>query len=76
MRRYANSSGNSGVVAYATSSDGILVRFAGGDIYEYTAQKPGAAIVARMKALATHGKGLSTYIAQEVRENYFRKLAT
>ena len=74
MKPYANIHGRSGVVAYSTTPTSIIVRFASGERYEYSNTKPGRAIVARMKALAAAGHGLSTFISQHVRENYSRKL--
>lgn len=74
MTPYADVSGTSGIVAYEPTHDGIIIRFVGGARYEYNAQKPGPAAVRRMKALAEQGRGLATYIARFVRENYFRKL--
>jgi len=74
MQRYRNLSGDSGVRAYECGRDAIKVRFANGETYVYDAQVPGAEDVARMQALAVAGRGLSTYIAQQVRERYARKL--
>jgi hypothetical protein len=74
MKRYANSHGHSGVVAYSTTPTSIIVRFTGGEIYEYSNTKPGRSVVAQMKALAASGRGLSTFIAQHVRESYSRRL--
>jgi hypothetical protein len=74
MKRYANSHGHSGVVAYSTTPTSIIVRFTNGERYEYSNTKPGRSIVAHMKALAASGRGLSTFIAQHVRENYERRL--
>ena len=74
MQRYANRSGHSGVVAYELGPGSITVKFAGGERYLYDADSPGADHVARMRALARDGQGLSTYISQHVREHYARKL--
>jgi hypothetical protein len=74
MKRYGNRHGQSGVVAYSTTPASIIVRFANGDLYEYADTRPGRIIVDRMKVLAAAGRGLSTFIAQHVRENYARKL--
>lgn len=70
MRRYANLSRKSGVVAYAIGADFIAVRFRNGETYRYTHAKPGAGHVENMKALALAGRGLSTYISRHVREAY------
>ncbi|WP_306394884.1 hypothetical protein [Telluria beijingensis] len=74
MRRYANRNGDSGVVAYELGKHSITVRFKGGDRYLYTEDSTGADHIARMHALATEGRGLSTYISQHVCERYARKL--
>lgn len=75
MQRYANRSGESGVVAYQIDADSITVEFAGGDLYLYTAASTGAANIAQMHSLAKSGQGLSTFISQHVRQNYARKLS-
>lgn len=74
MKRYGNTHGRSGVVAYATTPTSIIVRFVNGHLYEYSNARPGRAAVTRMKALAAAGRGLSTFIAQHVRDRYARKL--
>lgn len=68
MRRYGNSSGDSGVVAYQTGPDFILVRFRGGAVYQYSAAEAGTAHIATMQALAVSGRGLSAYIARHAEE--------
>jgi len=73
MKRYRNLEGHSGVVAYAIADDAIDVKFNSGDVYHYSYRKPGREHVEAMKALALAGRGLSTYIAQHVREEYERK---
>ncbi len=74
MPRYANLSGDSGVVAYETDADSITLTFVNGDRYLYSATRPGRATVERMKTLAKSGRGLSTFVSQQVREAYDRKL--
>jgi hypothetical protein len=74
MQRYANHDGASGVVAYATGPAGIAVEFANGAIYVYDLERPGRQAVADMKRLARAGRGLSTYISRNVRDNYAKKL--
>lgn len=74
MQRYANRSGGSGVVAYAMGPRGIAVEFVDGAIYVYDVDRPGAWHVAQMKRLARAGRGLSTYISQQVRDNFARRL--
>jgi hypothetical protein len=74
MPRYKNLSGHSGVVAYETTTDSITLTFTDGDRYVYTSVSVGRAALDRMIALAKAGRGLSTFVSQNVRENYERKL--
>ena len=74
MQRYANRSGDSGVVAYELGPRRIAVEFVDGSVYLYDARRPGAAAVAEMQRLAGAGLGLSSYISRFVRTNYARKL--
>lgn len=73
MQPYSNLSGASGVVAYELRRNSVIIQFQDGWKYEYTTRSSGAAAIARMKQLAAAGQGLSTFIAQEVREAYARK---
>ncbi|MBB3219318.1 hypothetical protein [Pseudoduganella umbonata] len=73
MKRYRNLEGHSGVVAYDILPEAIAVKFAGGDVYDYTYRATGRARVETMKALAEAGRGLSTFIARYVRDEYERK---
>jgi hypothetical protein len=73
MPRYANLDGHSGVVAYETAPDSITLTFVGGERYLYDHARPGRDAVERMKKLAKTGRGLSTFVAQHVREAYARK---
>jgi hypothetical protein len=73
MKRYRNLNGHSGVRAYECGRGYIRVRFANDETYVYDGTAPGARDVARMQALAAAGRGLSTYIARNVRERYARK---
>jgi hypothetical protein len=75
MRAYKNISGDSGVIAYQTGKDRILVQFADGGIYEYTYASTGHNHVESMKVLAAKGRGLATFINQYVRDAYARKVA-
>ena len=74
MQPYKNLSGNSGVVAFELHASSVTLQFQDGGKYEYTAKKPGAAAVAQIKRLATAGRGLSTFISQEVKSAYARKV--
>jgi hypothetical protein len=74
MQPYPDRSGNSGVVEFKNRPDFIIVRFRGGDLYVYTAERVGRDHVEEMKRLAVTGIGLSTYINQhpEVRKGHVR----
>lgn len=73
MESYQNLSRSSGVVEYEIGTDFIKVRFNGNSrVYVYDCAKPGAIHVAEMKSLATRGRGLATYISQNVRDQYSR----
>ncbi len=74
MRPYKNLSGDSGVTAYESKSGSIAVQFQDGAVYLYDQQSADKKNVETMKRLATAGKGLSTFISQEVKERYAAKL--
>ncbi|HEX8516640.1 MAG TPA: hypothetical protein VF868_10605 [Bacteroidia bacterium] len=65
MRSYSSRSGKpSGVIAYETGEDFIIVQFKSGDIYTYSDRRAGKKHVDAMKSRATARRGLSTYISQ------------
>lgn len=74
MKPYKNLSANSGIKAYETLPDGIKIEFADGSVYLYNTANPGLREVKVMKALAKKGIGLTTFINQQVRENFAKKL--
>ena len=74
MEKYKGISGNYGVTAYKILKDSIILQFQYKDLYLYDYEKPGKHHVERMKILAEKGKGLTTYVNQNVRENYREKL--
>lgn len=75
MTPYRNLGGNSNVVSYEVTEDSILVVFKSGTYrnYLYDANRPGKMVVERMKALASQGRGLNSYISSVVKEGYARK---
>ena len=73
MTPYKNHSGRSGVLAYEIGAGSIKVRFVDGIGYLYTRKRVGAAALATMQALATDGRGLSSFISREVAQKYTRK---
>jgi hypothetical protein len=71
MQRYKNLSGDSGVYGFEIGEDYIRVQFERAlKIYQYSYGKAGKPHVDAMKELALIGKGLSSYIAGNVRELY------
>lgn len=62
-----------GVTAYEILEDGIILKFKDGRSYLYNYENPGKIHVEEMKRLAVKGSGLTTYINQEVRDNYSGK---
>jgi hypothetical protein len=69
---YGNQSGGSGITGYEIGADFILVKFIGGSTYCYTYRSTGKRAIEMMKKLAKAGKGLSTYISQNIRDKYQR----
>jgi hypothetical protein len=74
MRPYKNLSGTSGVVAFAIGKHHIDIEFQEGHKYRYDYTKPGKSEVETMKSLAETGKGLATFISQNVRERFAKRL--
>jgi len=74
MERYANWSGNSGVVAYEIGADSVTIQFRDGSIYLYTVSSAGPANIDRMKSLARQGSGLNAFINKQVKNLFARKL--
>jgi hypothetical protein len=65
---------NSGVVAYNTGPNFIIVQFQDGVRYLYNYIATGKKHVEAMKRLAARNEGLSTYISQHVKDHYAAKL--
>ena len=73
MTTYQNTHGKSGVVEYESGSDYIKIQFKGPQkVYVYDYTKPGKTHVDEMKLLAESGRGLATYISQEVKTDFSR----
>ncbi len=65
MNQYKSRSGKpSGVNAYRSGSDFIVVKFVNGDVYTYSYDTAGRKAVETMKQLANAQLGLATYISQ------------
>ncbi len=75
LTTYRNLNGDSNVVSYETTEDSIYVVFRSGTYrnYLYNHARPGKLMVDRMKALASQGYGLNSYISTTVRKSYARK---
>ena len=71
--RYLNLNGDSGVTYYAIGDDFIAVQFQDEAVYIYDHARPGAHHVGQMKIRAVAGRGLATYISQNVKDVYARK---
>ncbi len=74
MKRYKNTSGDAGVVAFEIGPAWIKIKFQDGSVYLYTNQSTGSEHISEMQRLAERGRGLTTYINRFVRENYAKKL--
>jgi hypothetical protein len=74
MRFVEKHTATSGVAEVEIGDRSITVRFAEGGTYLYDQTRPGKVHVAQMISLARAGAGLATYINQQVRGNYARKL--
>ena len=72
MKKYKGKSG--GVTAYEILEKEIILEFKYQDLYLYDYTKPGKKHVEQMKILAESGKGLTTYVNQNVREDYKEKI--
>jgi hypothetical protein len=73
MTPYSNLSRDSGVVAYEIGDASITLQFRHNPKhYVYNSLKPGLSHVQQMQRLAVAGRGLSTYVSQHVKKNYFR----
>jgi len=75
MIRYANKGGNSGIYAYEIQDDGIIVQFSSNAKYLYNYSSAGASKIEEMKRLATKGKGLNSYIMENVKKVFASKLS-
>ncbi len=65
MQPYANTNGDSGIVAYQLGDDYIKVQFQSGQwtLYTYAYASAGSSAVETMKNLAQQGNGLNSYIS-------------
>jgi hypothetical protein len=73
METYKNCSGKSGVTFFEIGEDFIDIKFKDDFIYQYNKLKPGKQKIEIMKRLAKKGEGLSTFISQQIGNDYFSK---
>jgi hypothetical protein len=73
MEKYLNLSGKSGVEEFEIGADYIKVKFKNKPrIYTYNYNSAGQHHIEKMKTLARVGRGLSTYIARNIKDKYVR----
>jgi hypothetical protein len=75
MEQYKNLTHQSGVKSYQIEKDAIIIEFTDGTTYLYNDKATGHRHIQQMKKLALDGHGLCTYINQNVRKNYARRLS-
>jgi hypothetical protein len=74
LKKYKDLSGSAGVTGYKFVANGIILQFKHKELYLYDASIPGKHHIAQMKILAEKGSGLTTYVNQNIRDNYKEKL--
>ena len=72
--RYKNLSKDSKVARYEIRKDMVTIRFADDTVYVYTNQSATPGNIEKMKALATAGKGLGTFIDANLKDRFLRKI--
>lgn len=74
MEKYENKNGNSGIKAYEIFDDSIKIMFDDDSIYLYTYESTGRSAIEIMKKLAKNGIGLTTYINQQIKDNFSERI--
>lgn len=74
MEDYKNTSGDSGIKAYEILDQAIKILFTDDSIYLYTYESSGKSAIEIMKKLANKGIGLTTFINQQIKDNFAEKL--
>lgn len=74
MNTYKNLGGSSGIRAYKSTLNSIIIQFKNSSMYEYTLSSVGQRNLAIMKKLAIRGSGLNTFVNQNVRSLYSRRI--
>ena len=72
--RYKNLGGASKVLRYEIRKDVVTIEFKNNSVYNYSNQSAGEENIAKMKTLATAGKGLSTFIEASLKDRFMRKI--
>ena len=76
MQRYKNLSGKSGITYYSIGEDFIEIKFKDiPGIYIYSNELCGKGHIEKMKALASKGRGLATYVSQhpQVKDHFHKR---
>ena len=72
MKKYANLRGKSGIRNYSITPTSVKIKFVkNSGIYVYNYDQPGKSHVEKIKTLALAGQGLSKYINQNIKRNYY-----
>lgn len=74
MHKYPNLSGNSCITDYQIGDNYIIVFLNKGSAYAYTYSTAGVTHVETMKSHALLGRGLCTYIKENLKPKHARKL--
>ena len=74
MIKYLNKEGHSGVTGYEVGTSSIAVELNHDAVYLYTYKSAGKKVIEKMKTLAEGGRGLSTYISQNVKDGFEKKI--
>lgn len=75
MEKYIDIGHDSGILEFEIIDDGIIIRFRHGGVYEYTVNSAGLRHIQTMQDLARKGDGLNSYINENVKDKYSRKLS-
>ena len=74
MEKYMNLNGNSGVESYEIGRHSITIEFKDGNVYLYTFRSAGRVNVEKMQELARAGRGLNTFVSQNIRAAFAEKV--
>ncbi len=74
MTLYQNAGRDSGIRSYQIGPTSIIITFSNNASYEYTYQSAGGNNIETMKSLAIQGEGLNSFINNNVKFKYSRKI--